>query len=426
MTLEQALGFIHCTPWQGSRPGLMRIKKLLHLLGDPQRTLRFVHVAGTNGKGSTCAMIASILSQAGYVTGLYTSPHLFRINERIQVNRVEITDDELVELCELLKPAVDAMPDDPPTEFERLTALGMLYFARRHCDFVVLEVGLGGRLDSTNAIDAPEVAVLTNIGLEHTELLGNTLTQIAAEKAGIIKPGCRAVAYCQSEEVLAVFRAECEQTGVLMTVTDPSLQHLIGSSLAGQSFDYRERRGLTLSLAGSYQYKNAALVLDAIDALRERGAAISEEAIRAGLANTVWPGRFEVLCQKPLVVVDGAHNANGVSELACCLSCCLPGRPIVFVMGVMADKDHRQMLQTLAPFAREFITVMPEHDRALPSAELCEEARQISGKPAFDAKTVEAGLQLALSHLQPEDALCICGSLYQVGQARAYFGLYQK
>ena len=206
MTIEEAMELIHGVEWRGSRPGLTRVRELLHRLGDPQDGLQFVHIAGTNGKGSTAAMLASILRSAGYTTGLFTSPYLERFAERMQVNGVPVPDAEFAAVCETLKPCITAM-DDPPTEFELVTAAAMLWFRRRGCDVVVLEVGLGGRLDATNVIAAPACAVITNIGLDHTEILGDTLEQIAREKAGILKPGTCAVSYPQAPEVRAVLRS---------------------------------------------------------------------------------------------------------------------------------------------------------------------------------------------------------------------------
>ena len=221
MTIEQAMELIHGVEWRGSRPGLSRVRELLHRLGDPQDGLQFVHIAGTNGKGSTAAMLASILCAAGYTTGLFTSPYLERFAERMQVNGAPVPDAEFAAVCQTLQPCIAAM-DDPPTEFELVTAAAMLWFRRRGCDVVVLEVGLGGRLDATNVIAAPACAVITNIGLDHTEILGGTLAQIAREKAGILKPGTCAVSYPQAPEVRSVLREICAQRGIPLTEVDVS------------------------------------------------------------------------------------------------------------------------------------------------------------------------------------------------------------
>ena len=269
MTIEQAMELIHGVEWRGSRPGLARVRELLHRLGDPQDGLQFVHIAGTNGKGSTAAMLASILRAAGYTTGLFTSPYLERFAERMQVNGVPVPDAEFAAVCEALQPCIAAM-DDPPTEFELVTAAAMLWFRRRGCDVVVLEVGLGGRLDATNVIAAPACAVITNIGLDHTEILGDTLEQIAREKAGILKPGTRAVSYPQTPEVRAVLHEICAQRGIPLTEADAAAIVPLTDGVDGQTFTYRGAE-YTLPLLGAHQLRNAAVALETVTALRARG-----------------------------------------------------------------------------------------------------------------------------------------------------------
>lgn len=422
MNFSEALDFIHATSWQGSRLGLERIGELMELLGNPQKKLRFIHVAGSNGKGSVCAMLSEILTRAGYATGLYTSPHLFRINERIKVNGADISDEELTRLAEQVKPLVEKMADEP-TEFERITAMALLHFQQKNCDVVVLEVGLGGRLDSTNVIDAPDAAVITNIAMEHTEVLGDTLTKIAGEKAGIIKPGADVILSAQTEEAEAVVRRICGERGCSLRITDPSAEKLLSCDLDGQTLDYRDRKNLRLRLIGDYQYKNVAVALDAVDVLRERrGYDIPESAVRDALAEVSWPGRFEILQRNPLVLVDGAHNPDGVGELVKCLREYLPGRKMTLLMGVMADKDYDDMIRMMAPFANEFVAVTPESHRALPAEELRARIEELTGVSARCGGDVKSGLAMAMDGKGPEDIVCAFGSLYQVGEIRAYFG----
>lgn len=379
-------------------------------------------MAGTNGKGSVCAMLAEILTRAGYRTGLYTSPHLFRIHERMKVNGAEITDGELTRLAEQVKPLAEQMPDQP-TEFERITAMALLYFYQKGCDVVVLEVGLGGRLDSTNVIGPPDAAVITHLALEHTAVLGDTLAQIAGEKAGIIKPGAEVILAGQSGEAEAVVRRACAERGCSLRLTDPAVQTLLSRDLEGQTFDYRERKALRLRLLGEYQAQNAAVALDTVDALVERrGYDIPESAVRDGLAGVAWPGRFEILQKRPLVLVDGAHNPDGVRELAKCLAAYLPGRKLTMVMGVMADKDYDDMIRTVAPFAKDFVTVTPQSERALSAEALQARIQALTGLPARCGGGVKRGLALAMDGKGPEDAVCAFGSLYQVGEVRAWFG----
>lgn len=420
MNVNEALEFIQSVCWLGTKPGLERISELLSRLGDPHKQLKFVHITGTNGKGSVAAMLTATLNAAGYNVGRFTSPHLRFYNERINVAGKDISDEDLCRLAEEMKPAVEGMVEKP-TEFELWTAMAMCYFKQRNCDVVVLEVGLGGRLDSTNVIPAPEVAVITNLALEHTEYLGDTIAKIAFEKAGIIKPGCDVVLYGQSEEAQSVVRAKCEACSCSLTITDDTQQELHESTLEGQLFSYRDRKNLRLRLIGTYQYKNAAVALDAIDVLNKRGFAISEQAVIEGFANVVWPGRFEVLRRDPLVIVDGAHNPNGVEELTKCLNTYLPGKKVTFLMGVLADKDYVSMLGSILPMARRFVAVNPESERALPSADLKNEIETRLHLPAIDGGTVKEGIAKALAQADEGDVIVIFGSLYQVGEVHEAF-----
>lgn len=315
MTPAEALEFIHSESWLGSKPGLSRTQELLHRCGDPQDRLRFVHVAGTNGKGSVCAMLASVLTAAGYKTGLYISPYIARFSERMSIDGREIPMEELAQITEMIRPHALAM-EDSPTEFELVTAIAMEYFARSRCDIVVLEVGLGGRLDSTNVIAAPECAVLTNIGLDHTEILGDTVEMIAAEKAAIIKTGSTAVLYAQKASVMELARETCQSLGVPLRIADFSRLTSVSDTLDGQVFRYRSWEELNLPLLGAHQLRNAAVVLETVEALRGRGYEIPQAAVREGLAKTRWPARFEIVSRKPYFVVDGGHNPQCAESVA--------------------------------------------------------------------------------------------------------------
>lgn len=420
MNLNEALDFIQSICWLGTHPGLGRITELLHRLGDPHKELKFVHITGTNGKGSVAAMVTATLNAAGLNVGRFTSPHLRYYNERINVAGQDVADEDICRLAELIKPAAEAM-EEKPSEFEIWTAMAMCYFKQRGCDIVVLEVGLGGRLDSTNVIPAPEVAVITNLGLEHTEYLGDTIEKIAFEKAGIIKPGCDVVLYGQGEDATAVVRAKCEECGCKLHITDESQQKLHESGLTGQTLSYRQRENLRLRLIGTYQYRNAAVALEVIDVLKARGFNIPEKAVYEGFAKVVWPGRFEVLRQEPLVIVDGAHNPNGVEELAKCLNTYLPGKKVTFMMGVMADKDYVSMLDEILPMAKNFVAVRPESDRALASADLKNEIETRLHIPAIDGGSVKEGVKAALAQAGKDDVIVIFGSLYQVGEVHEAF-----
>ena len=417
MTLEQALHYIHAVCWKGSMPGLERIEALLDKMGHPERACKFVHVAGTNGKGSTCAMLASIFQAAGYKTGLYTSPYIIRFNERIQVNGRQIPDEAICELTEYIKPMADSIFEQP-TEFEMVTALGFEYFKREKCDIVICEVGMGGEFDATNVILPPEAAVLCNIGLDHTEVLGDTLEKIAATKAGIIKPGCDAVIYREQPSVEAVFEARCQKVGAKLHKADFDSIRLESHGLSGQVFSCGRFQHLKLPLLGAHQLHNAAVVLAAVDALKSRGWDLTDEAVRTGLETVQWPGRFQIAREKPLFIIDGGHNPQCIEALVQNIDDYLKGRPLTILTGVLGDKDFHCMYSNVAPYAKEFITVTPGNPRALEAEKLAEYLRQF-GKPVTACDSVEDGVRLAVEHAG-EDGVVLCyGSLYMIGDIDA-------
>ncbi len=416
MTGQEAIEYIHSFQWERHVPGLERIRQLLALLGDPQKGLKFVHVAGTNGKGSTSAMLASALRCAGYRVGLNTSPYIVTFHERIQVDGVMISDEELAELTERVRPAAESMAEHP-TEFELITAIAMLYFKEQHCDIVVLEVGLGGGLDASNVIDCPEVAVLTAMGMDHAALLGPTLADVAAAKAGIVKPGGTVVSYGTCPEADAVFCRVCGEQHAEFREVDFSRLENIALDLTGGTFDMRPYRGLRVSLAGAYQVRNAAVAVTVLEALREKGWAISEDAIRRGLAAVRWPARFEVLRQKPLFLLDGAHNAHGVRAAVESLRALLPERKVTLVLGILADKDVEEMLELLSPLAARAFVIRPESPRALPVESLCAmlEARGVEAVPC---ETVKQAVAAAAAAAGETGAVCALGSLYLSGAVK--------
>ena len=418
MNYEEALQYIHAVQWAGHKPGLTRTRTLLAALGDPHKKLKFVHVAGTNGKGSTAAMLASCLHAAGYRVGLYTSPFINRFNERIQVDGKQISDEELVRLVEKVQPAADAMAD-VPTEFEIITALGMLYFAEQKCDIVVLEVGLGGTLDSTNVIDPPECAVITALGMDHVKELGPTLADIAAAKAGIIKPGSPVVSYGGVPEADAVIARVAEERHAPLTVVDFTKLHIDGGSLDDVMFDFDGLKRVRLPLIGSYQPRNAAVAITVLRVLRGRGWNIPEEAIRSGLETVSWPGRFELLRHKPAFVLDGSHNAHGMRATVQSLKDRFPGQKFVFLVSIMADKDVDEMLALLAPLAVRFVTVAAHTPRAMPAETLAEHIRT-RGIPAEAAESIETGVARAVE-LGGEGPVCALGTLYFSGDVRQAF-----
>lgn len=429
------IAYINTPRWQASRLGLERIRELLERLGRPQDRLKFVHVAGTNGKGSICAYLASILGAAGYRTGMFTSPYIERFEERIRVDGAMISPDELRDVTLAVCEHAEAMAEetgDHPTEFELMTAVALEHFARCGCDIVVLEVGLGGRLDSTNVIDAPEACVIARIGLDHTALLGNTLAAIAGEKAGIIKEGSAVVSWPQESEAMAVIEHAAAEHGCELRVPDfaqleeGAIRWEDGAS-PFRSFSYREWTDLRTGILGSYQPQNATVALEVISVLRGRGWHIPDEAVRAGVARTRWPGRFEIVegGSSPdgfAIVVDGGHNPQGARALADSLAEVFPGRKPVFVIGVLEDKDYPRMLEDVLPLGSAFVCVTPDNPRALPAHKLARAIRwtgqDLLGCSAcvnpVVARDFEDAIHRARELAGPDGLICAFGSLYSV------------
>lgn len=411
---QEAVEYIHSFSWMGSRPGLERTVALLNAIGNPERELKFVHVVGTNGKGSTSSMVASMLSAEGKCTGLYTSPFIRRFHERMMVNGQEITEEELAEVTRFVGGKADAL-DEHPTEFELVTCIALEFYRRRHCDYVVLEAGMGGHLDSTNAIPAPEVVVITNIGLDHTGVLGSTVEAIAAEKAAVIKPGCQVVLYRQSEVVMHVVKQVCAEQGAALHIAGVEEMEVISDTLDGQRISWKGRE-LTLPLLGEHQRHNAAVALTVAEAL-----GLSERAVAEGLAAARWPGRFEVLSREPWFIVDGGHNPQCAETIACNLNYYFPGKNAVILIGMLADKDYSEVCDLVEPYAEQFVTVTPDSCRALSAEDL---AKQLSryGKPVTPCASVAEGVKRACELAGSEGLVCAFGSLYMTGDIRACFG----
>lgn len=423
MTYEEALQYIHSVDWRGAKPGLHRIRELMEKMGNPQNKLSFVHVAGTNGKGSTCAMLESILRAAGYRVGLFTSPYLRVFGERIRVNGELISDSELAEITAYVKGFADAMADRP-TEFELVTAIGFEYFFRKKCRIVVLEVGLGGRLDATNVIESPACAVITNLGLDHTEVLGGTIERIAAEKAGIIKPGTAVAMYqCEDEAAIAAVAAVCREQGASLRVADFDELEVLSDGLDGQVFCYCGGRPLSLPLLGDHQSRNACVALEAVEILRERGyKRLTDEAVEVGLAAAKWPARFEIVSDRPYFVVDGGHNPQCAAAVAENLDYYFPDTRRVLLIGMLRDKDVEGFTGLLAPVADAFVCVEPESPRAMAPAELGERLKKYQ-KPVFVCGSIPEGVKTAAGAAGKDGVVCSVGSLYMVGAVRACFGL---
>jgi len=416
MNVNEAIEYIHSVFWKGSIPGLERTQELLAKMGNPEKDLKFVHIAGTNGKGSTAAMTASILRKAGYKTGLYTSPYIYRFHERMQVNGVEIADEDLIAITEYVKPLADSM-EQSPTEFELVCCIAFEYFKRMNCDIVVLEVGMGGEFDATNVIEVPEVAVITNIGLDHTEVLGDTVEAIAETKSGIFKQGGHAVVYRAAPSVEAVYERICAERNVQLHKADFESLNLKSHGLDGQVFDCGKRKDLLLPLLGVHQLHNASVVLSVIDTMIENGWEISEENIYEGMRDVRWPGRFDIIQRNPLFIIDGGHNPQCIEALVKNIEDYLTGKNVIALTGVLADKDYADMYKPVMPLVNQFVCVTPPNPRRMAAEQLAEFLRQ-AGAKAEPAASVEEGVKRSLE-LAGSDGVVLCfGSLYTIGSIR--------
>ena len=390
----------------GSRFGTDCEKELLSLLGNPQDKLRFIHVAGTNGKGSFCSMMSSVLQKQGYKVGLYTSPYIVIFNDRIRVNGLPIAEDDINDLFERVRQKADTMKT-PPSSFDFITAAAFLWFYETKCDIVVLEVGLGGRYDSTNVIKNSLLSVITGIAFDHTEILGDTIEKIAWEKAGIIKENCPALYGGNDEKALNVIKNECEEKHSELTVKNPDLLKILSTTLDGTEFEF-DGKEYFIRLLGLYQPANAATVLEAIDVLRKHGFEISETAVKDGLSSAVWQARFEKIADEPVVLYDGGHNPQGVCAAVESVRAYFGNKKINLLVGILADKAHGEMAEELAKIADRVICIAPPSPRALPAEALAEEFCE-AGAIARAANSIKEGVKIALSYKKP---VLVIGSLY--------------
>ena len=420
MNYKEARVYLDEVSKYGSVLGLESMRELLHRLGDPQNELKFIHISGTNGKGSVLAYLSTILSGAGYRTGRYISPTLFSYRERIQVDGEYIEKESLA--CHVT--AIAAAAEDmqkaglpSPTVFEIETALAFLYFKEKRCDIVTLEVGCGGLLDATNVITTTLMEVIASISMDHTDLPGDTLAKIAAQKAGIIKPDTMVVSAQQKSEAAQVIEDTCKEQHCTLQMVDESKISNVHYGAEGQTFSYKEWENVAISLAGSYQLKNAALALEGVAALRKLGYALSDQQVREGLLHTAWRGRFTTLRRDPTVIIDGAHNPAAALELKESLERYFPGKTLYFVMGMFKDKDYAQVIDLTAPLARHIITVeTPGNPRAMPARELAEAVGKVNPSVEW-ADSVAHGVEKALAMAGKEDAVIVFGSLSFLGEA---------
>ena len=418
MTYLEAIEYIHSVSNFFCKPGLERISELCSGLGNPQKKLRFIHVGGTNGKGSFCAMTDSILRKAGYKVGLFTSPYVREFNERMRVNGENIPNDTLARLTEKAKAVAEKM-EDSPTEFELITAIAFDHFLEEKCDVVILEVGMGGKLDATNIISSPILSVITGIALDHTAFLGDTIELIAGEKAGIIKENSTVIFGGEDDVAEAVISKKASEMKTKLYKPDYSELKISRCDLSGTSFSYKEKNEMHISLLGSYQPRNAAIVLEAVDRLNEAGFNISLDDVRRGLMEAKWPARFEILSKNPFFIFDGAHNAQGISSACESIKSYFDEKAIV-VTGVLKDKDYFAIAKDISTVAERVYTITPENPRAL-SAENYAKVLCDMGANALPCTSIDEALSKALAFATERDyPLCCLGSLYTYSNVITY------
>lgn len=425
MNYQEALDYIHGTYKFGSKLGLENIKYLLSLLGDPHKKLKIIHVAGTNGKGSTSSYIHSILKEAGYRVGLYTSPYLEEFTERMRINGENIPKDKLANITAIIKEKIEGMVKEGknhPTEFEVVTAIAFYYYAKENIDFLVLEVGLGGRLDATNVVEDPLLSVITPIGLDHTEYLGDTLDKIAYEKGGIIKENSFVLSYPQAAEVIDVFRNLCAERNSKLFVTSFNELTIHKSTIEEQVFSVNilgnVYDNIKIQLVGIHQIYNACTALGAVEVLRKyRNINISDEAVLGGLYNAKWPGRFEVLQRDPVVIIDGAHNLHGAEALRKSIEALLKDYKITFVIGMLQDKDVEGVLKDIIPLMNKVIATRPANPRAMKAIDLADKLK-VFGKETYISEDIKEAINMAIEVTKTNEAIVFAGSLYMIGEVR--------
>ena len=418
MTYGQAMDYIEELGKLGSVMGLASMENLCEKLGNPQQDLSFIHIAGTNGKGSVLAFLSEILKAAGYRTGRYLSPVIFEYRERMQVNGRNISQKDLCRLMTDMKEICQELVKEgrpQPTAFEVETAMASRYFKEKNCQIVVLETGMGGLLDATNIIPSPLVTVFTAIGFDHMKVLGGTLKEIAQNKAGIMKPGTLAAALKGEREVMEVLEGKAKELQGPLYTADPAQARGIRRSPKKQVFSYRNYKNITIRLGGVYQIDNAVLALTAAELLKQAGFPIPEKALYQGFANAFWPGRFQVLGKDPCFIADGAHNWQGAVRLRETLQFYFTNRRIIYIIGVLRDKDQDKILQELCPLASQVLTIPTKGERGLSSYELAVKAKEYHDNvSALDS--VQEAVELAYLLADKDTVITAFGSLSYLGE----------
>ncbi len=417
MNLQEVMDFLEEVKKYGMVPGLFNIEQLCEKLGNPQADLKFIHIAGTNGKGSVLSFCSEILKQAGCRVGRYLSPAVFEYREIMQVNGRPVSKKDLCRMMEHMKDVcgelvLEGKPH--PTAYEIETAMAFWYFKEQKCDIVVLETGMGGRLDATNVVQNTLLAIFTSISFDHRKVLGNSLEEIATEKSGIIKKGSAVIALKGPEEVMKVLRDKAKELSVPLVTADPADGKVVKRSLEKQVFHYGKYHDLTITLAGTYQIENAVLAIRAMEELENRGMPVGQKAISQGLTKAAWPGRFQVLSRKPCVIADGAHNPDGAAKLAESIRFYFTNRRIIYIIGMLRDKEQDEILQVTCPLAEQVLTVPTAGERGLSSYELACMAKTYHGQvTALDS--VEEAVELAYLLADKDTVVIAFGSLSYLG-----------
>lgn len=423
MTYENALEKIHSLLTFGSRPGLDRMLALLDRMGNPQDRLKYIHIAGTNGKGSVCAMLSAVLTAEGYKTGLFISPYITDFRERIQINNEMISKEQLADAVEETFPLILQLRDEGIiiTEFEYVNALQFYIHAKENCDIVVLETGMGGLLDCTNVIKPPLCSVITTIGLDHTAVLGDTIEKITAQKCGILKKGSTAVTSSQTQQAMSIIKQTASELNITLALSEDIEIRVLSKTLEGSVFEYKGRE-ISLSLAGEHQLENAKTALAAIESVRRKGLlAISDKSIEKGFANAVNPARLELLSKEPIVILDGAHNPNGIEALRAAAERFLSGKKIIGIMGMLADKDIDSSIALLNGVFNKVCTVPVSNPRAISAEMLAEKFKACMGGEVTAFESAEEAFDSAYDEAKKSGAaVLVCGSLYLAGEIRPY------
>lgn len=429
MNYQEALAYINDKDKYGSRLGLDSIGRLLELLGNPQDELKYIHIAGTNGKGSTSSYLAHCLQEAGYKVGLFTSPYLERFNERMQINGLDIPDEDLARITDIVRTKANIMVSEGlehPTTFEIVTAIAFVYYMEERTDYVVLEVGLGGRYDSTNIIKSSIASVITTLDYDHTEILGDTLGKIAYQKAGIIKKDGIVISYPQEEEALKVLKEVSNEMNAEFYLTPIENITINEETEFGSSFDYyynnSQLKDVKISMIGEYQIYNAVMAITTLLVLRDKKLLnIKDEDIYKGLFKTKWIGRLEVLRRQPTFLIDGAHNLQGINQLTKALNL-FKYQNLILGIGILKDKDYEHMIALLAPLADKVIVTEVNMPRKLKAEDLAYEVRKYTPK-VYIEEDINQAIKKSFELADKQDLIVFCGSLYLVGEVRTLVNL---